>query len=75
MPSDDSAELHHAKQLVAVADAKDRNPFDVLVVAMEEHRGNYGDVWEAMDETYDTVDELAFAESKHLTPDGTVIVE
>lgn len=76
MASDDEpADVYHAKQLVAVAAANDRNPFDVLVAAMHEHRGNYNEVWEAMDETYDTVDELAFAESKHLTPDGTVIVE
>ena len=72
---EEAAEVHHAKQLVAVADVKDRNPFDVLVAAMHEHRGNYQDVHAAMDETYDTVDELAFNESKHLTPDGTVVVE
>ena len=72
---DEPAEVHHAKQLVAVADVKDRNPFDVLVAAMHEHRGNYTEVHEALDETYDTVDELALNESKRLAPDGTVILE
>ncbi|AAM88739.1 hypothetical protein PhiCh1p66 [Natrialba phage PhiCh1] len=75
MSSEDSTELHHAKQLVAVADVNDQNPFDVLVEAMHEHRGNYSDVHEAMEETYDSVDELAFNESKRLTADGTVVVE
>ena len=75
MGDDDSAEVHHAKQLVAVADVKGRNPFDVLVAAMHEHRGNYTDVHEALEETFDTVDELAFNESKRLTLDGTVLVE
>lgn len=75
MAEDEPAEVHHAKQLVAVADVKDRNPFDVLVAAMHEHRGNYSEVHEALDDTYDTVDELALNESKRLTPDGTVILE
>jgi len=75
MAEDEPAEVHHAKQLVAVADAKDRNPFDVLVAAMHEHCGNYSEVHEALDDTYDTVDELALNESKRFTPDGTVILE
>lgn len=75
MADDEPAEVHHAKQLVAVADVKDRNPFDVLVAAMHEHRGNYTEVHETLEETYDTVDELALNESKRLAPDGTVILE
>lgn len=75
MASDDEADVHHAKQLVAVAEANDRNPFDVLVAAMHEHRGNYSEVYDVLEETLDTVDDLAMAESKRLAPDGTVIVE
>jgi hypothetical protein len=75
MAEDEPTEVHHAKQLVAVADAKDRNPFDVLVAAMHEHRGNYTEVHQALDDTYDTVDEFALNESKRLMPDGTVILE
>lgn len=73
--TDDGADVHHAKQLVAVAAANDRNPFDVLVAAMHEHRGSYCEVYDDLEDTLDTVDDLAMAESKRLTADGTVILE